>query len=68
MLENKDFPWPENKIEPQTYEDTRKWYRTYVNDPKAELPDEVVLELIGFGTVEIPTEVVEKLRKLGKIK
>jgi hypothetical protein len=44
--------WPENKVEPQTYEDILKEYRMYVKDPQAELP----------------ADIMEELRKLGKVK
>lgn len=48
----KTIPWPENKVEVQSYEDLLAFYRVYVNDPKAEFPPEIV----------------EELRKQGKIK
>jgi hypothetical protein len=51
MTENKTY-WPENKVEPQTYEDILKEYRMYVNDPKAELPADIVEELKKFGKVK----------------
>lgn len=51
MTEEKVFPWSENKVEPQTYEDILKFYRVYVNDPKAELPEEVIEELKKIGKI-----------------
>lgn len=42
---------PEDKVEPQDYDDLLWFYRIYVNDPKAEFPEEMM----------------EELRKLGKI-
>lgn len=52
MTETKNFPWPENKVEPQTYDDILKEYRMYVRDSNAELP----------------AEIIEELKKLGKVK
>ncbi len=44
--------WPENRVEPQSYEDILKEYRMYIKDPQAELP----------------ADIVEELKKLGKVK
>ena len=75
MTKTEQFPWPENKVEPQTYEDLLKEYRIYVNDPKAEFPEEILLELEKQGKIKT-NEVVWRqvyrylleLKKQGKIK
>ncbi len=52
MTEQKQIPWTENKVEPQTYEDLLKQYRVYVNDPKAEFPPEILEELKKQGKIK----------------
>lgn len=49
MTEIKQIPWPENKVEPKSYEDILAEYRWYVRDPKAELPADIVEELRKLG-------------------
>jgi hypothetical protein len=52
MTEIKQIPWTENKVEPQTYEDLLKVYRAYMHDPEAEFPEEVLEELRKLGKIQ----------------
>lgn len=52
MTEQKQIPWPKNEVEAQTYEDLLKQYRVYVNDPKAEFPPEILEELKKQGKIK----------------
>lgn len=42
---------PENKVEPQSYEDILKVYRDYLHDPKAEFSPEIEEELKRQGKI-----------------
>ncbi len=43
---------PKNEIKGQTYEEILAEYRAYVHDPKAELPEEILEELRKQGKIE----------------
>ena len=52
MIKTEQLSWPENRVEPQTYEDLLKVYRDYMHDPKAEFPEEILVELKKQGKVK----------------
>lgn len=51
VIEKGPYYQPKNEVIPQTYEDILAEYRKYVGDPEAELPDEIVEHLRVLGKI-----------------